>query len=171
MRNHDLNFLKHFSMVIVALVVVTIALILFAMKLHGGKPSEPDRTRMAAVEARIAPVSGVYAGDTGAAAMAAAAEAAREAAAGQVAYDGTLDGAVIYNALCGSCHNSGAGGAPLMTEAAWAPRIAKGMETLVQNAIDGYQGEAGIMPARGGNPALTDEQIDATVRWMLDNLE
>jgi cytochrome c5 len=27
------------------------------------------------------------------------------------------------------------------------------------------------MPPRGGNPAISDEQIDATVRWMLDNLK
>jgi cytochrome c5 len=36
---------------------------------------------------------------------------------------------------------------------------------------EGYQGEAGLMPARGGNPSLTDEQVASTVHWMLDNLK
>ena len=116
---------------------------------------------------RIRGVGGVYAGSTGAAAAAAAQAAAAEAAAGQVAYDGTLDGAVIYNNLCSACHGSGAGGAPKLERAAWTARIAQGMDVLHVHAIDGYQGSAGLMPAKGGNPALTDEQVIATVDWML----
>jgi cytochrome c5 len=170
-RNHDLEFLKHFSQVIVFLVLVTVALIGGAIWLHHGRAVEPDGLALAKAEARIRPLAGVYAGETGAAALAAAAEAAAKAAQGQVAYEGTLDGAVIYNALCGACHTSGAGGAPQMQAAVWTDRIAQGNEVLVKHAIEGYQGAAGLMPARGGNPSLTDEQVEATVRWMLDNLK
>lgn len=169
--NHDLAFLKHFSMVIAFLMVVTVALIGFAFYMHGTAPHEPDPRAQQRVAERIQPVGGVYAGETGAAAMAAAAEAARLAAASQVAYDGTLDGSVIYSNLCGACHTSGAGGAPMLTRAAWSARTAQGVETLVKHAIEGFQGPAGLMPARGGNPALTDEQVEATVKWMLDNLK
>jgi cytochrome c5 len=170
-RNHDLVFLKHFSMVIAFLMGVTVVLILFAHYMHGTAPTDPDPQAEARVEARLRPVGGVYAGETGAAAMAQAAEAARLAAASQVAYEGTLDGSVIYANLCGACHTSGAGGAPTLTQAAWASRTAQGMETLVKHAIEGYQGSAGLMPARGGNPALTDAQVEATVKWMVDNLK
>jgi cytochrome c5 len=170
-RNHDLEFLKHFSMVIGALVVVTVILLFFAHWLHGTAPVETDPRAEARVMQRIQPVGAVYAGETGAAAMAAAAEAARLAAASQVAYGGTLDGSVVYSNLCGACHGSGAGGAPMLTQAAWGARVGQGVEALVQHAIDGYQGEAGLMPARGGNPSLTDAQVEATVKWMLDNLK
>jgi cytochrome c5 len=170
-RNHDLVFLKHFSMVIAFLMALTVVLIVFAYYMHGTAPTHPDTAAEARVQARIQPVGGVYAGETGAAAMAAAAEAARAAAATQVAYDGTLDGSVVYANLCGACHTSGAGGAPMMTQAAWASRTAQGMETLVKHAIDGYQGSAGLMPARGGNPSLSDAQVEATVKWMVDNLK
>ncbi|KAA2284104.1 c-type cytochrome [Arenimonas fontis] len=171
MRNHDLVFLKHFSQVIAFLVVVMIGLILLGLYFNSRIEPEENPVAVAATEARIRPVGEVYAGATGAAAAAAAAEAAAKAAAGQVAYDGTLDGQVIYEALCGACHTSGAGGAPRLERAAWAARIAQGIDTLNRHAIEGFQGEAGVMPAKGGNPALTDEQVIATVQWMLDNLK
>ena len=171
MRNYDLEFLKKFSMVIGFLVLVTVALILGAMYLHGTLPPERDPSVVKRTQQRIAPVGSVYAGATGAAAQASAAAAAAAAAASQVAYGGTKDGAVIFDNLCAGCHKSGAGGAPTMLQADWAARIAQGNDTLYKHAIEGYQGSAGVMPAKGGNPALTDEQVVATVDWMLANLK
>jgi cytochrome c5 len=170
-RNYDLDFLKRFSIVIGILVLVTFLLLGAAALLHGTRAVEPNPAADTRVAERLQPVAGVYAGETGAAAMAQAAEAARQAAAGQVAFGGTLDGEVIYNGLCGACHTSGAGGAPKLERAEWTARIAQGTETLVRHAIEGYQGPAGLMPARGGNPALTDEQVEASVQWMLDHLQ
>jgi cytochrome c5 len=170
-RNYDLDFLKRFSIVIGILMVVTVVLLVGAFLLHGSRATEPNPAADARIADRLRPVAGVYAGETGAAAMAQALEAARQAAAGQVAFGGTLDGEVIYSGLCGACHTSGAGGAPRMVQADWTARIAQGTETLVRHAIEGYQGPAGLMPARGGNPALTDEQVEASVLWMLDHLQ
>ena len=170
-RNYDLDFLKKFSMVIGFLVLVTLGLILFANHLNGSLPRDPDPAVTARIDARIAPVGAVYAGETGAAAQAAAAAAAAEAAASQVAYGGTLDGATIYQNLCGGCHTAGVGGAPKLLSAEWNARIAQGMDVLHQHAIEGYQGTSGFMPPKGGNPALTDEQVVATVDWMVGNLQ
>ncbi|KFL36011.1 c-type cytochrome [Arenimonas donghaensis] len=171
MRNHDLVFLKHFSMVIVFLVAVTGVLILLGLYFNSQLQPEPNPVAQAAMVQRLQPAGGVYAGSTGAAAQAAAAAAAAAASAGQVAYDGTLDGKVIYDNLCGACHTSGAGGAPKLVRAEWTARIAQGMDTVHKHAIEGFQGSAGIMPAKGGNPNLTDEQVIAAVDWMLDNLQ
>ena len=172
MRNHDLVFLKHFSQVMGFLVAVTIALILLGMYINSLKPPEINPAAEAATLARIQPVGAVYAGSTGAAAQAAAAAAAAEAAKGQVAYGGTLDGGEIYGQLCTGCHTAGVGQAPMLTKAAWAPRIAQGLDVLHQHAIEGYQGpDGGVLPARGGNPALSDEQVIATVDWMLTQLK
>lgn len=164
-------FLKRFSLIIAALVLLTLVLIAFAHYLHGTLPPEVSPLAEARVQQRLQPAGAVYAGDTGAAAMAAAAEAARGTAASQVAYEGTLDGSVIYNNLCSACHGSGAAGAPKLEKALWAPRLAQGKDTLISHALNGYQGAAGVMPARGGNPALSDEQVRATVTWMLENLK
>jgi cytochrome c5 len=103
----------------------------------------------------------VYAGSTGAAAQAAAVAAAATQAASQVAYGGTMDGSVIFNQLCTGCHTSGAGGAPTLTAAGMGARVSKGAETLHKHAIEGFTGTAGVMPPKGGNPALTDDQVKA----------
>ena len=168
MRNYDLDFLKRFSMVLAFLVVVTLGLILFAIHLNGVIPPEVSPQAQQREQARIAPIGAVYAGTTGAAAQAAAAAAATAAAASQVAYGGTLDGAVIYNNLCTGCHTTGVANAPTLDAAHWNARIAQGIDVLHRHAIDGYTGpDGGVMPPKGGNPALTDEQVIATVDWML----
>ncbi len=170
-RNYDLEFLKKFSLVIGILVLVTFGLILAGLYINGLLPHDPDPAVVKRTEARIAPVGAVYAGATGAASQAAATAAAAAAAVSEVAYGGTLDGAVIFSSLCTGCHTSGAGGAPMLLMANWAARIAQGKDTLHKHAIEGYSGAAGVMPAKGGNPALTDEQVIATVDWMLGNLK
>ena len=171
MRNYDLEFLKKFSLVIGFLVLVTLGLMAGAYYVHLQLPPEVNPVAVKQTQARIAPAGAVYAGSTGAAAQAAANAAAAAQAASQVAYGGTTDGSVIYGQLCTGCHTSGAGGAPTLTAAGMGARAGKGKDTLYSNAINGFTGSAGVMPAKGGNPALTDEQVKATVDWMLANLK
>jgi cytochrome c5 len=163
----DAVFLKHFAQLIAFLVAVAVVLIALAAYIYGKNPPEENPNAPKVLAERIAPVGGVYAGDTGRAAMQAAQEAAAKAAAAQVAYGGSTDGKTIYGNLCHSCHDTGAGGAPKVSDkAAWAPRLAQGIDTLIKHATEGYTGKAGMMPARGGNPALNDAQVKATVEWI-----
>ena len=172
MRNYDLDFLKHFSMVIGFLVAVSLGLLVLAHYINASVPPEVSPSAVRNTQARIAPVGDVYAGATGAASQAAASAAAAAAATAQVAYGGTTDGSVIFNNLCTGCHTSGAGGAPTLDKAHWAARIPEGTETLYKHAIEGYTGpDGGVMPPKGGNAALSEEQIHATVDWMLANLK
>lgn len=168
MRNYDLDFLKKFSMVIAFLAAVTVGLILLAM--HFGNTlhkQDVSQTAQRQQEARIASVGAVYAGATGAASQAAAALAATARASSEAAYGGTTDGKVIFGNLCTGCHGTGAGGAPTLDVAHWAARVAAGKDTLYKHAEEGFTGKSGVMPARGGNPALTDAQVKATVDWMV----
>ncbi|MGV8941887.1 MAG: c-type cytochrome [Lysobacter sp.] len=171
MRNYDLEFLKRFSLIMGFLIVLSVGLVVGARMVSDSLPYEVPEVVSQRTKARIAPVGAVYAGSTGAAAQAAASAAAAASASAAVAYGGTLDGAVIFDGLCAGCHNSGAGGAPTMDKAHWTARIPQGLDTLHKHAIEGFTGSAGLMPAKGGNPALTDEQVIATVDWMLDNLK
>ena len=66
---------------------------------------------------------------------------------------------------------TGAGGAPLLSDArSWEARVKQGVSILVQRSIDGYIGEIGIMPAKGGRLDLSDEEVEAAVIYMLDQL-
>lgn len=168
----DRTFLKHFSMVIGFLVLVMFVLIGLALYLYSKNPPPINPAHTEEVEQRIAPVGGVYAGDTGKAALAEAQAAAAKAAASQVAYGGTTDGKTIFGNLCQTCHENAATGAPVISDkAAWAPRVAEGLDTLVKHATEGFTGKKGVMPARGGNPSLTDAQVKATVEWMLTQVK
>ncbi|AWB66814.1 cytochrome c5 family protein [Saccharobesus litoralis] len=77
-------------------------------------------------------------------------------------------GKVIWSKTCAVCHAQGlAGSPPIGNTKMWAPRIAKGMPTLYSHAKNGFSGETGEMPARGGNPALTDAEIELAVDYMV----
>lgn len=159
-------------MVIGLLIAITLCLIALAAWLHTRIPAEVSPNAVKRTEQRIAPLGAVYAGSTGVAAQAAAQAAALAKAASQVAYGGTTDGKVIYDQLCTACHATGVGLAPTLDHAHWDARLAQGKETLYKHAIEGYTGpDGGIMPPKGGNPALTEEQIHATVDWMVGNLK
>jgi cytochrome c5 len=171
-RNYDLDFLKNFSLVIGVLALVTVALMFLANHLHPTIPTEVTPTAVKRTQDRIAPEGAVYAGATGAAAQAAATAAAAASAASQVAYGGTTDGSVIFGNLCTGCHTSGAGNAPTLDKAHWATRLPQGKDVLHKHAIEGYTGPDGaVMPPKGGNPALTDAQVIATVDWLLANIK
>jgi len=72
----------------------------------------------------------------------------------------------VYMQSCWACHNSGAAGAPKVgTAADWAPRIEKGMDTLLTNAINGFN----AMPAKGLCFTCTDDDLKALVQYMVDS--
>jgi cytochrome c5 len=74
----------------------------------------------------------------------------------------------IYNTACTACHGAGIAGAPKSGDkAAWAPRIAQGKATLYEHALKGFQGKAGVMPAKGGNTSLSDDDVKSAVDYMV----
>ncbi|GGY04205.1 cytochrome [Litchfieldella qijiaojingensis] len=78
---------------------------------------------------------------------------------------GAVDGASVYNNVCMACHETGAAGAPVRgEEGAWASRIDQGVETLYDHAINGFN----AMPAKGGNPNLSDDEVKAAVNHLVE---
>ena len=81
-------------------------------------------------------------------------------------------GQTVYQGKCQACHATGAAGAPKLDDQAnWEPRIAKGMDVLVKNAIEGFKGEVGFMPPKGGFASLTDEEVAASVAYMVSEAQ
>ena len=77
-------------------------------------------------------------------------------------------GQQVYQASCVACHGAGIAGAPKTEDKGqWTKRIAKGLDALYASAVNGVQGTAGVMPAKGGNPALSDADVKAAVDYMV----
>lgn len=71
----------------------------------------------------------------------------------------------LYTQTCQVCHAAGVAGAPKVGDkAAWAPRIAQGIDQLVKNAIAGKN----AMPPKGGNPAASEADIRSVVTYMVN---
>jgi cytochrome c5 len=80
---------------------------------------------------------------------------------------GSMTGQQVYTQICKTCHETGLAGAPKVGDkAAWQPRIAQGEQTLVQHAIQGFQGKTGVMPPKGGDANLTDEEVHRAVVYL-----
>lgn len=72
-------------------------------------------------------------------------------------------GEEVYTSVCTNCHGVGMLGSPKTGDkAAWAPRIAKGKDTLYQHALNGFN----AMPARGGGE-LTDQEVKNGVDYLV----
>ena len=79
------------------------------------------------------------------------------------------DQAVIdrYNKTCKACHETGAAGAPKTGDAdAWAPRVEKGIDALVQSSKQGL----GAMPPKAMCYDCSDEDYAALIKHMAPQL-
>ena len=133
---------KQLVVVVVLAFVVPIAAIVLITQLVTGVPHPSGDDAM--VRARIAPVGTVE--------MAAA-----------TAPQGTMTGEQVFASTCKTCHEAGIAGAhKLGDKAAWAKVIAQGEKVTVAHAIAGIC----AMPPRGGNPSLTDEEVQRGVAFM-----
>lgn len=75
------------------------------------------------------------------------------------------DGEDIYSQSCAVCH--AALSPKLGDKAAWEPRLKQGTDSLVASVLKGK----GVMPAKGGNAALSETEIKAAVDYILDQLK
>jgi len=83
--------------------------------------------------------------------------------------DAATAGKAVYDKACQACHNMGIAGAPKVGDVAgWTDRIKQGMATLNDHAINGYQGANGVMPAKGGNMSLSDDEVKNAVAYMVE---
>ena len=151
--NHE-SFIKTprqlLTVVVLALVVPIAAIALIVSYVTTGAEGDKSSMTDEAIEQRIRPVAGFELGS------------ATAAAAG--AQGGAGAAKALYDTVCAGCHAAGVAGAPKFGDkAAWAPRIASGMNTLVTTAIKGK----GAMPPRGGRADASDADIKAVVEYMV----
>jgi cytochrome c5 len=74
-------------------------------------------------------------------------------------------GQAVVGAVCASCHATGAGGAPKIgDDKAWASLASRGLTGLTESALKGIRN----MPPHGGNPGLTDIEIERAIAYMVN---
>lgn len=141
--------------------VLAIALSACGEKKADTAAAQPEASAAVAAVAS-APVAAAPAAEAPAAAPAApAAPAASAKAAGG---SDLVKGEQVYTATCLACHGAGVLGAPKVGDkAAWAPRIAKGIDTVHTNALNGLN----MMPPKGGNAGLSDSDLKSAVDFMI----
>ena len=153
-----------------ALIVGILLLAQFAVGSYGARSMKADPAMSPeAVAKRLAPVATLNIDPNAPAAPAAspapapAVAAATPAAATKTASAGG-NGKATYDSICTVCHAAGVAGAPKFGDkAAWAPRVKTGLDALHASALKGK----GAMPAKGGNPALSDADVQAAVDYMV----
>ncbi len=141
---------------ILALIVPVSLAMLGAYLVTSSKRIDKNESTLS-VEQRIRPVGTLVKSDAAPAATAAAPSVVAVAAKPK-------SGEEVYNAACTACHGAGVAGAPKTGDkAAWSARIAQGAATLYKHSIEGFKG----MPAKGGQSALSDDEVKAAVDYLV----
>ncbi len=168
MSSHDQRFFDVFILVIGSLAGIGVVLIMLARSVGAATQARwvheyPVYGEQVAERLKPAGTVGLPGGPEGG--QAAPAGAVAVAAAPVAA---PLSGPQVFNQACNACHGAGIGGAPKNGDkAAWAARIAQGNAVLYRHALEGFQGAAGVMPAKGGWANLSDAEITAAVDYMV----
>jgi cytochrome c5 len=172
--DHDRKFFDTFMLVLGGLVAIAVVIYFIASDI--GEKAEmtnvaSNQARQELVEQRIAPVADVRTqGQPEVQTASASSSSTASANGGSGSSGGAMSGEQVYQSTCVACHGMGIAGAPKFGDKqSWAPHVAKGLDTLEKHAINGFNGPNGMMPAKGGNASLSDEEVKAAVKYMVDN--
>ena len=154
--SQDKEFFTTFFAIMGGLAVLAIVLVIIASRFGEATKYKPEEI----VVENIKPVGEVYIAGESEPEAAPAADAAATTAAG------AKSGEQVYNSNCVACHGTGAAGAPKLGDAAaWAPRIAAGMDSLLANATNGLK----AMPPKGLCMTCSDAELQGAVEYIVNN--
>lgn len=124
----------------IAIIILLVNMVVSGTKVGAGSDSQSGE----AIAKRIAPVAGFALVDANAPKV-------------------FKTGEQVFAAVCTACHTAGVAGAPKIGDnAAWAPFVKAGYDAMLNVALHGKGG----MPAKGGNPTLSDFEVARAVVYM-----
>ena len=163
MSKADDIFYREFAVIILLLFLFTVCMI-FLARVIGSAAFEDMQNSNSAILERIQPMGKVRMGDPNKIAAASAPEAQQAVAAQPAASAPAKAGDAVYSGACVACHAAGVAGAPKLDDkAAWEPRLAQGIDGLVNSVLNGKN----AMPPKGGNPSLSEQEIRNAIEYML----
>jgi cytochrome c5 len=168
----DTHFINVFSVVIGLLVAVAIGIFALARIVASqtqDKEVLEDASYVRNVEQRVSPFAQEAIAGQDNSALAIKPDAGNVAAGSAGTAEMPKTGQELFQQTCSACHGAGIAGAPKAGDkGAWAPRIAKGMPTLYDHAMHGFQGSSGVMPAKGGRTDAPDDLVKQAVDYMVN---
>ncbi len=176
----DRQFFQTFAIIIGILIFLKLALIGIAVGIAGAQADEQVLGNKYAQQQQVERIQSrgqvaVREGSGGASAQPAQATPEEEASGAEApaeeqatGEDLSAVGQQTYETACFACHGTGAAGAPRIGDVAdWSARIAQGRDVLIQHSLEGYMGERGFMPPKGGQTHLEDDAVIAALDYMV----
>lgn len=161
-QKHDREFMDTFMMILGFLVAFTFCIFLLANSISAKTQEVTLKDNKYALELKEQRLAAVATVDV--------AKKVDPNAPVEAVVAAPINGQSVYEGACLACHGAGVAGAPKFGDAAaWTARIAQGNDVMYEHAIQGYQGEAGYMPAKGGRVDLSDEEVIAAIDYMVEN--
>lgn len=167
METTDRHFAKTFGIVVAGLLVMTVFILIIA-NLIGGE-AQGDKVSQAQIDRaneRIKPVGrlNLKSEQKEKAAQPLTTSVASADSKKSESPVGENTGKQVYDGLCHTCHASGLLNAPVFGDTEeWSKRLSKGREALYDAALHGLR----AMPAKGGDPSLSDDRVKAAVDYMI----
>lgn len=158
------NWKQLLVVAVLSFAVPVFLIIAIVQVITGGLAVDPGSLAMSeeAIAARLKPVGEVRL--AGAAAAVAVPAVANPQPVASAAAAKAKSGQEVYQQVCAVCHAGGIAGAPKTGDkTAWKARIALGVPTLYTHALTGIR----MMPAKGGNPGLSDAEVKAAVDYLV----
>ena len=155
------NWKQLLVVAVLAFAVPVLLIIAIVQILTGGLKVDPRSLAMSeeVIAARLKPVGEVRLTPEAPSLPPSAAAASTQPVAAAPARSGEQ----VYQQACAMCHAAGLAGAPKTGDkTAWQARVAQGLPTLYNHAINGIR----AMPAKGGNPGLADAEVKAAVDYL-----
>ncbi|MDZ7787202.1 MAG: c-type cytochrome [Halofilum sp. (in: g-proteobacteria)] len=157
MDSEELKFREMFPLVLVILGALAVLFLVAALLIGDSDDTyvPSGMTKAEVIAERVAPIGEVNMGGP------VVAEAS--GGGGAMSRPSRASGQAVYEGVCSACHANGTLGAPVFGDtAAWEERAQKGMETLIDHSVNGFN----QMPAQGGS--ASEEEIERAITYMLE---
>ncbi len=156
MDSEELKFREMFPLVLVILAALAVLFLVAALIISDADDTyvPSGMTKAEVIAERVAPIGEVNMGGP---------VVAESSGGGSDEPAEPRDAQAVYEGVCSACHANGTLGAPEFGDtAAWEERAEKGMDTLLDHSVNGFN----QMPPQGAS--ASEDEIQRAIEYMLE---